>query len=79
MRDGGRTPSRREARMATSEIKRATPARRSLCRERERATVATATYVRMSYNVMWGTLEGAIGGVMGSTARVAWSTVRLLL
>jgi hypothetical protein len=41
MIDGGRTPSRREARMATREMKMATAARRSLWMERERATVAT--------------------------------------
>jgi hypothetical protein len=40
MRDGGRTPSRREARMAAREMKRATAARRSLLMERERATIA---------------------------------------
>jgi hypothetical protein len=40
MRDGGRTPSRREARMAAREMKRATAARRSLWTERERATIA---------------------------------------
>jgi hypothetical protein len=49
--EGGRTPSRSEARMATREMKRATAARRSLWKERERATVANALMSAWSYDV----------------------------
>lgn len=53
---GGRTPSRREARMAERVRKKATAANRTLVREREEATmnsrgagdVVTSVYVRMS-------------------------------
>jgi hypothetical protein len=41
MRDGGRTPSRIDARIATRAMKQATAARRSLWMERESATFAT--------------------------------------
>jgi hypothetical protein len=49
--DGGRTPSRSEARMATRDMKRAIEARRSLWKERERATVATVLMSAWSYQV----------------------------
>jgi hypothetical protein len=64
--DGGRTPSRREARMATQEMKRATEARKSLWWERERATVATA-FLSPHGATMWG--QGTGSGVIASTAR----------
>ena len=53
--DGGRTPSRREARMATREMKRAIATSSSRWKEREIATVALATYI-----VMWGRAQSAV-------------------